>query len=76
MANAATVKDVLYAMEYMHQELCRWPQYGAGRAAWSLEPSGQKVAQHVAYQARLSPCICGSPVSRRGEARYMWKAAA
>lgn len=76
MANAATVKDVLYAMEYLHQELCCWPRHSARPAAWSLEPSGQKVPAHVADSARLSACIVGSPISRRGEARYVWKSAA
>lgn len=73
MAKLATVKDVLYALEYLNGELCCWP----GRSgAWSLEPMGQKVLQRVADEARAHGQITASQLSKYGEARYVWKRAA
>ena len=76
MAKAATVKDVLYALEFLGAELCMWPSPGGHRNAWSLEPGGVKVPPHVADEARAQGGVVGLPGSKHGEARYGWSEAA
>lgn len=77
MANAATVKDVLYALEFLGERLCRWPTLKpGGKSAWALEPSGRKVPESVANTVRSSSQVTTVPSSRYGEVSYVWKAAA
>lgn len=76
MAKApATIKDVLYALEYMHESLCRWPQVGAKPAAWSMEPSGLKVPARVADEA-LGHGALTSARHPNAVAAYRWSSAA
>ncbi|MDB6035985.1 MAG: hypothetical protein JWM16_6323 [Verrucomicrobiales bacterium] len=70
MSRAATLKDVLYGLEFDGQQLCRWP--GGGKA-WSLEPSGAKVLPHVADKALASGFVVNAPTSKFGESRYQWQ---
>lgn len=76
MAKSATVKDVLYALEFAGAQLCRRPSPGGHKAAWSLEPGGVKVPAGVADQARLSPSVAAIESNRYGEVRYVWRSAA
>ncbi len=75
MAKAATVKDVLYALQFASETLCRWPQMSARLAAWSLEPSGMKVPNHVAEEAMAHGGIAGVR-HPRAAAAYRWLEAA
>lgn len=76
MANDATVKDVLYALEYMHAQLVRRPANKPGsKCSWVLEPTGQGVKEKVAEQARSHVAVV-SIAERNGEVRYMWRRAA
>lgn len=73
MGKPVTVKDVLYGLEYMGQELVRAPASKPGAAAsWSLQPSGAKVADAVATAARNNSSIVPAP-SHPGESRYRWQ---
>lgn len=77
MAKSATLKDVLYALEFAGARLCRWPTAKPNStAAWSLEPGGVKVPSHVADQARGSGNLVKSGSSRFGEDIFVWAHAA
>jgi len=76
MAKAATVKDVLYALEYTGDQLCRWPAKAGGRASWSLLQSGAKIAPQVADEVRGHASVYALESTPYGEARYAWQAAA
>lgn len=72
----ATLKDVLYGLEFLGQELCRWPNPGGRTPAWSLEPGGRngvKVPHHVADKARENASVVAAPASNFGESRYIWR---
>lgn len=71
MSKIATLKDVLYGLEYGNQELCRWPSTKS--PSWSLEPSGVKVPHHVADKVREAPEVVRAPSTRFGEDRYVWQ---
>lgn len=74
MAKPATVKDVLYALQYGGAQLVRHQQANPGRpAAWSLEPTGIKVPARIADLIRMDARVTVSPASMHGEARYQWK---
>ena len=76
MSKVATQKDVLYGLEYLGQELCRWPNPGGKTPAWSLEPGGRngvKVPPHVADKVRELPNVVASGESNHGEVRYVWQ---
>lgn len=76
MPKDATVKDVLYGLQFGRQVLAR-RQISFGKAAWSLEPSGMKVKEAIAQAAingdRSVTCLWAGP---NGEAHYGWSAAA
>jgi hypothetical protein len=74
MAKSATLKDVLYGLEYGKQQLCRWPSHEP--AAWSLEPGGVKVPADIANKALMSGAIVRVAAQRFGEDRYEWQRAA
>lgn len=74
MSKAATLADVICALQFGHEQLCRWPSTKA--PAWSLEPSGIKVHAHVADKARLDPCIIADGLSKYGEQRFVWQSEA
>lgn len=76
MAKAATLKDVLYGLEFGRQQLCRWPNPSGKGAAWSLEPGGIKVPPDIANKALMSGEVAKLVEQRFGETRYGWKAAA
>lgn len=73
MPKDLTVKDVLYALEYMHDAMVRTP-ITDGRARWAMKLGGQTVKQSVADQV----CASGAVVSieDRGRAVIMWRQAA
>jgi hypothetical protein len=76
MAKTATVKDVLYALQYGGAQLVRHRQANPTKpAAWSLEPGGVKVPARVADEGRRSLRVVASSESRHGETRYQWVAA-
>lgn len=75
MSKAATLKDVLYGLEFAGAQLCRWPTSGPlNKSAWSLEPGGVKVPGHVADKARECGHIVASALSKHGESRFVWEA--
>lgn len=77
MGKAATVSDVLCALEYGKEQLCRWPTTGSAKSpAWSLEPSGIKVPPHIADRSRESGNIVLTADSKYGEQRFAWLAGA
>jgi hypothetical protein len=70
MPKQLTAKDVLYALEYLHERLTLNPD-----GKWSLEPSRQRVSPHVADEAKAHGGVVGRP-DRSGCAVYVWQAAA
>lgn len=70
MAKAATVKDVLYALEYLDARLV---MKAGGK--WSLEPSGQSVPPRIADEVKAHGGVVGRP-DRSGNATYVWSRAA
>lgn len=76
MAKAATVKDVLYALEFTGAVLCMWPSPGGHKNAWSLEPAGLKVTPSVASDAMLATGSIVGIKHPRAEAAYVWRSAA
>lgn len=77
MRSTATLKDVLYALEYTGAELVRRrTNFGLGKPAWSLEPAGPPVPQQIADKALLHPSVVLAPARKYGESRYVWQRAA
>ena len=77
MAKPATLKDVLYALEFTGARLCRWPSHKTGaKAAWSLEPGGTKVPGHIADQARASGPVASLENRPDGYEAFVWRRAA
>lgn len=72
MAKELTVKDVLYALEYMGDALIRTP-ISDGRARWNLR-SGAAVKEYVANAVRASGSV--SSVEDIGRQIVVWRAAA
>jgi hypothetical protein len=72
MGKALTLKDVLYGLEFDRQQLCRWPTQ-AKAPAWSLEPSGAKVAASVADKICMMGITSRVPDTKYGESRFVWK---
>lgn len=72
MAKDLTVKDVLYALEYMGDALLRTP-ITDGRARWHMR-SGPTVKESIANAVRSSGHI--SAVEDTGRQIIVWKAAA
>lgn len=68
MAKEATVKDVLYALEHLHERLV------LDNGKWSLRPSTTPVKPHVADEARNKGPITSSGIS--GEVSYQWDTSA
>lgn len=77
MSKAATLKDVLYALEYGGGRLCRWPTMRSGfKQAWSIEPGGLKVPSGIADQARAVSGVVRFESRPDGYDEYRWRAAA
>jgi|GEM_PF-4228055 len=72
MAKDLTAKDVLYALEYLHDALIRTP-ISDGRARWNLR-SGAAVKEAVANAVRASGSI--SAVEDHGRQIIVWRSAA
>ncbi len=76
MAKTATLKDVLYALEFMGAELCRWPASNpASEPTWKIEPSGLKVPARIAEEARKHNIVRVDGTGFWIE-RYRWRAVA
>lgn len=73
MATKATLKDVIYALEYGHEQLIGSASPRGLR--WSLSVSRIAVDGHTVDQARLDPNVI-SLGDWSGAAHYGWKAAA
>lgn len=73
MPKVATLKDVLYALEYGHEELVY--ASGAKGSPWTLSQSGTKVDRHVADAARSHVEVVAL-AAPHGTARYGWRVAA
>lgn len=65
-----TVKDVHYAMQFLHEELVRVP-VNFSKSRYYLHPSGKPVPDGVAVEARAHQAI-KSVTSRDGRAAYVW----
>lgn len=77
MPTDATVKDVLYALQFGKQHLCRRPANRAGTPnAWSLHPSGLRVPARVADEARQRREIIPVVGGLAGEDHFGWSDAA
>jgi hypothetical protein len=72
MANDLTVKDVLYALEYMNDALLRTP-ISDGKARWHMR-TGATVKEAVANTVRSSGHI--QSVEDMGRQIIIWRAAA
>ncbi len=69
----ATLKDVLYGLEYAGARLCRQPTAKPGaRTVWLLEPGGVRVPASVADVARTSRGITVRDSRPDGYAVYSW----
>lgn len=76
MAKSATVKDVLYALEFLNGRLIMRPATTAGGAvSWVVEPGSIRVPHGIADQVKTHSTVVGLP-GRIGEAVYVWRIAA
>ncbi|KKC39534.1 hypothetical protein WH87_04910 [Devosia epidermidihirudinis] len=73
MAKDLTVKDVLYALEYMRDALVRTP-ISDGRARWNMRLTGASVKESVANQVRASGSVSG--IEDTGTQIIVWRVAA
>ena len=70
MPKQLTAKDVLYALEYLHERLTL-----GSDGKWRLGASNQIVPAHVADEAKAHGGVVGRP-DRSGLAVYVWQSAA
>jgi hypothetical protein len=71
-----TVKDVLYALEYMHDAMVRTPpQTMGGKAKWTMKATGATVKEAVANEVRSSGSVT-SLDDRDGRQLIVWRAVA
>ena len=71
-----TVKDVLYALEYMHDALLRIPaQSHGGKAKWRMKGTGAPVKESVANDVRSSGSV-HSVAGPDGSQSLIWRVAA
>lgn len=70
MRKDLTVKDVLYALEYMHDQMVRTPA-GNGKAAWMMKAGGQPVKQRIADEVCASGLV--SSFEDHGKAFVTWR---
>lgn len=71
-----TVKDVLYALEYMHDAMVRIPpQTMGGKAKWTMKSTGAAVKESVANEVRSSGSVTALD-ERDGRQLIVWRAAA
>lgn len=73
MTKDLTVKDVLYALEYLGDALVRVP-IRDGRAKWQMRNSGMAVKDSIAASVQLNPNI--EAYADLGRAVVKWKRAA
>lgn len=70
MRKTATLKDVLYALEFGQQVLTR---ISGPSPSWTLQPIGTAVPAQIADKAREHPSVMTMPSTRPGESRYAWQ---
>ncbi len=76
MPKDTTVKDVLYALQYMHDAMVRTPpQTMGGKAKWTMQKTGATVKESVANEVRGSGSVT-SLDDRDGRQLIVWRAAA
>jgi len=75
MPSALTLKDVLYALEYGRQTLCRFPRQGKP-AIWVLEPNGTPVPQRIAEAATITADVVCIERLINGRQVFGWRMAA
>ena len=73
MAKDLTVKDVLYALEYLGDALVRTP-IRDGRAKWQMRNSGMSVKDSVAASVQLNPNV--EAYADLGRSVVKWRTAA
>lgn len=66
-------KDVLYALEFMHDALVRIP-ISDGKARWEMKAGRQSVRESVANEVRASGSVVG--IEDHGRQIIVWRAAA
>lgn len=71
MPREATIKDVLYGLEFTGAVLVR--RSNGAKSSWSLFPGGLKVSQHVADAVRRDMRVRETAASL-SEIRYGWRA--
>lgn len=73
MPKDLTVKDVLYALEYLNDRMIRTP-IRDGKAVWTMKAGGQTVRPSIAQEVCASGFV--SSIEDRGRAIVMWRQAA
>ena len=73
MANAVTLRDVLYALEYLHDAMVRTP-ISDGKYRWNMRAGGQVVKDSVANAVCASGRV--SSIDDFGTQIIVWRAAA
>lgn len=72
MSKDLTVKDVLYAMEYLHDAMVRTPpQSMGGKGKWNMKATGATVREAIANEVRSSGKIEAFD-ERDGRQVLMW----
>jgi hypothetical protein len=75
MPKDLTIKDVLYALEYMRDAMVRVPSQTGGKPKWQMKAGGQSVKESVANEVRASGFVVSMP-ERNGSELIVWKAVA
>ena len=73
MPKDLTVKDVLYALEYMGDAMIRVPSSNS-KARWEMQIARQPVKETVANEVRASGSVIGT--EDRGRQVIIWRRAA
>jgi hypothetical protein len=76
MRKDLTTKDVLYALEYLHDAMVRVPpQTMGGAAKWRMKSSGAPIKDSIANEVRASGSVA-SLSERNGSELIVWRSAA
>lgn len=73
MPKDITVKDVLYALQYLNDQMIRTP-IRDGKAVWAMKMGGQTVKPSIAQEVCASGSV--SSFEDRGRAIVVWRHAA
>lgn len=76
MPKDLTTKDILYALEFLHDALVRTPPRSlGGKPSWQMKATGAPVKEAIANEVRNSGAVVAVP-DHGGRELIVWRSAA